>query len=286
MAIIKILSRHNPTYRSLLRYILNESKNEKPQIFTHNIRTNNIEGYIKEFIQNESLRKNNRSDQVYLYHEIISFNASENKAKITPEMLNDIAQYYFKNRGEGVSVGAVHRKGNEHIHIHFCTSALQYRTGKSMRISKPELHKLKVSLQEYHKQKYPEISNSFPNHGSGKPYQKNYSFQKEKRNSIKEKISDIIKSCFEKAGSQKEFLQSLMGQNIFHYERNGKITGVEYEDMKFRFSSLGIDNEQLEALPKDLSEEKKVLKQIQKIRQNMDSNITQIEKREAEIDRN
>ena len=267
MAIVKILSRHNPSYASLVNYILQEGKNDKPETFSHNLRSDTISGYTKEFIENESYRVQSRSDQVYLFHEIISFNGAENN--ISPEIMQDIATEYVRLRGhEGVMLGAVHRDKN-HTHLHFCVSALQFRTGTSFRLSKNELRELKVSLQEYHKAKYPEISKSFPEHGGGKAYQGNgqwYALQREQRNLLKEQINDKVRSCFERAASQKQFLELLREEGLHHYERGGKPYGIEYEDTKFRFSGL-LEAEQFESLPIDSKEEDKALDEIRAVRQ-------------------
>ncbi len=286
MAILKILSRHTPSYKSLIEYILKEGKNEKPEIFTHNLRSDTIAGYTKEFIENESFRQHSRSDQVYLFHEILSFNAMEDSSKLSPEVIRDISHEYMRLRGQqGVMLGAVHRD-KEHVHVHMCVSALKFRTGTSFRLSKGQLRELKVSLQEYHKQKYPEISKSFPNHGSGEAYVKNsqwYALQRGQRNLLKNQINNKVRSCFDKAASQKEFLELLRDENLHHYERGGKPYGIEFEDTKFRFSGL-LEPEQLESLPVDLSEEEKTLAEISSIRERREDKEREEIEREDEPD--
>lgn len=267
MAVVKILSRHSPSYASLINYILQEGKNERPEVISHNLRANTPEGYAKEFIANESFRQHFRSDQVYLFHEIISFNGKEDD--ISSEAIRDIAQEYVRLRGhEGVILGAVHRD-KDHVHMHMCVSALKFRTGTSFRLSKNELRELKVSFQEYHKEKYPQISKSFPEHGKGKAYLKDakwYALHKEQRNLLKMQINDKVRSCFEKATSQTHFLELLREGDLHHYERNGVAKGIEFEDSKFRFSGL-LEPEQFESLPVDLTEEEKALDDIRSIRE-------------------
>jgi hypothetical protein len=286
MAILKILSRHTPSYKSLIEYILQEGKNDKPEIFTHNLRSDAIAGYTKEFIENESFRQHTRSDQVYLFHEILSFNAMEDASKLSPEVIQNITNEYIRLRGqEGVILGAVHRD-KEHVHVHMCVSALKFRTGTSFRLSKNQLRELKVSLQEYHKQKYPEISKSFPQHGNGKAYVKNspwYALQRQQRNLLKDHINDKVRSCFEKAASQKEFLELLREENLHHYERGGKPYGIDYEDTKFRFSGL-LEPEQFESLPVDLNEEEKALAEISSIREEREDKEREELEREDEPD--
>jgi hypothetical protein len=42
---------------------------------------------------------------------------------------------------------------------------LAYRTGKSFYLPKDKLNELKKELQEYQKEKYPELKHSLPKHG-------------------------------------------------------------------------------------------------------------------------
>jgi hypothetical protein len=269
MAIVKILSRHSPSYGSLIRYILNEGKTDPLEAITHNLRSDDIESLVKEFAENESFRKQSRSDQVYLFHEIISFNANEDATALTSAIINDIANEYIRLRGiEGVLLGAVHRD-KEHVHVHFCVSALKFRTGTSFGLSKATLRELKIQIQDFHRQKYPEISQSFPQHGIGRPYLKDRTWQathRAERAELKEQIAGTVRSCFEKATSQKEFLELLRVEDFHYYERDGVPTGIEHDGIKFRFSRL-LEAGQFETLPLDLQEEDKVLADIRSIRE-------------------
>lgn len=273
--IVKILSRHTPSYSSLIKYILREDKGEKLQFFTHNLRSNSIQGWTQEYLVNESFRKSNRSDQVYLYHDILSFSANEDSAMITPELLASIAQKYIELRGfEGMYIGAVHRD-KTHVHVHFCTSGVAFRTGKAMRLSRSKLHTLKMDLQNYHTHKYAELNQSICDHGSGKAYLTDREWQTKhngRRNLVKADIFNVVTSCFSKATSQKEFLSLLRDSGLHHYERNGKAQGITSDTgMKFRFSRLGID---LGALRKDNREEQNMLRALFALRKERDTDIS------------
>ncbi len=266
MAIVKVLSRHSPTYASLiqyiLRYIVNEEKTDKAQVYTNNLRSSNIAGYIKEFIENEAFRKHPRSDQVHLFHEIISWHIDENKEVITPALIDDLANEYMRLRGNtGMMLGAVHRD-KAHFHIHFCVSALHYRTGMSFGLNKQQLQELKVSFQEYHKQRYPELSKSFPKHGIRERYVNHAQWHAQQRQQVIEKVQQ----CFASSRTQTEFLALLRDNELHHYERSGKPTGIEYEGAKFRFSRL-LEDKQFESLPIERSEEDVSLAAIRAVRE-------------------
>lgn len=269
--IYKILTRSTPSYKSLIEYILNESKNEKPETFTQNLRSNqiDIERITKEYIENESFRIFRRSDQNYLNHEILSF-SDEDSSKVTPELLQSMVQKYITLRGkDGVYFGAVHRN-TESVHVHICVSGLKYRTGKSHHIPKDKLKQLKIDLQTYQKEKYPELYNSLPEHGRGRDYMTDrlwYARKKDERNIQKEHIKNTINKCLNKAKTQMEFLQLLQKQNLHYYERKGIPTGIVVDNTKFRFNRLDIDLEHLQLLPTDLTEEQKTFAEIQRIRE-------------------
>ena len=264
--IIKILTRHSPSYSSLIKYILQERKSS--QVITHNIRSKAQDDIVKEFIENEALRKYPRKGNIMMYHEILSLSANEDKTKITGAMLNDLAQQYISLRGStGIFVGAAH-KDKEHIHIHFCSGGTEFRTGKSFRLSKSELKNLKVSFQNYHLKKYPELTMSTVPHGQKRPYETSKEWQLEhqaERKSIKEQIRKTVAECFVQAKTQKDFLESLRDNNLHYYERNSVPIGLQIGEIKFRFTRLGISKEEFDRLPNDRTEEQKALSTIRRI---------------------
>jgi hypothetical protein len=240
-------------------------------VFRNNVRSDekDIEGMVREYMENESFRKLSRKDQIYLTHEILSFSSNEDNKLITDELLADMVQQYISLRGEGgMYLGAVHRD-RDHAHVHLAVSGLQYRIGKSFRLSKNELQELKIGLQEYHQKKYPELTESNCKHGLGKEYVTDrqwYAKHKESRAAVKGQLKEQVQQAFAQATSQKQFIELLREQNLHHYERGNAITGIMHEDQKFRFSRLDVD---LEQLPQDRTEEELVLDEIHAIRERM-----------------
>jgi hypothetical protein len=283
MAIVKILSRHSPSYASLIQYILryigNQEKTDQAQMYTNNLRSSDIAGYVREFIENEAIRRYPRADQVHLFHEIVSF-ADEDREGITPVMIDELAHEYMRLRGNtSVMIGAPHFDKN-HVHLHFCVSALHYRTGMSNGLNKQQLRELKQSFQAYHKQRFPELDKSLPAHGRGGISLTHRQWHARQR----EQIVQAVQHCFDRATSQNEFLNLLRDAQLHHYERNGKPTGIEYEGAKFRFSRL-LEDRQLEALPVERSEEELALEAIRAVRewqQGRDEQSRDIEDRELD----
>jgi hypothetical protein len=261
MAIVKILARHSPSYRSLISYILKEGKADVREVYTNNLRGADIHAYVSQFMENEAFRRKTRSDQIYLFHEIVSFHAQE-KIGITKEAIGDLVAQYFKLRGDtGMMLAAAHRD-KDHVHVHFCVSALNYRTGKSFGMNKSQLNELKVKFQEYHRKRYPELAKSLPEHGKGTAYRTHAQWHAHRRQEIAGQVQEILNS----STSQRAFLESLREEGLHHYERNGRPTGIEYEGQKFRFSRL-LEGRAFEDLPVERSEEDTALAEIRAIRE-------------------
>ena len=59
-----------------------------------------------------------------------------------------------------------------------------------------------------------------------------------------------------KSGSIDEFLNHLKNQEIESYERNGKLTGVWYNNRKYRFGTVGVDKQQIKKLEEEMEVDK------------------------------
>lgn len=271
--ILKILSRHSLTYGGLINYILKEEKginNERPEPYLHNFRGKTAKEWIRELYINEAFRQQGRKNQVYFYHAILSFNRLDSD-KISKKILADITAKFIELRGrEGQYLAASHGD-REHAHIHFLISALEYRSGKTFRMTKAEMQELKIKLQEYQKEKYPELENSLPQHGSGKEYLSPNEYNAKTKGSkyLKSELSQQVKEALSQATSQQHFLELLQERGLHHYERGGRAYGITVDDKNYRFSSLGVDMEQLTTLEQDLSEEEKALEEIKSMRETL-----------------
>lgn len=279
--IVKVLARHSPSYGSIIDYLTKEGKGKqgKPIIITHNFKGSSKEELVKEFMENESFRRYMRKDQIYMYHEIISLSNKEKSELITEELLRDLTEQYINLRGkDGMYIAAFH-EDKDHAHIHFAVSGVKYRTGKAHRLSQKDLHELKVKFQEYHKGQYPFLSFSNPEHGKGIEYEKHGEyFNKGKRTNVKESIREKIHTLFNESKSQHEFIQKLQENDLHFYERNGKPTGIVFNDLKFRFSRLDIS---LDEKPVDIeiqTEEQKALEDILALRESRFEKDREIER--------
>ena len=143
-------------------------------------------------------------------------------------------------------------------------SGVEYKSGKAMRMSKEEMQNLKKDIQQFQQRDFPELSNSVVNHDkkqksiSGeKEYQLKY---RSGRETEKEKVMGIIKACYKKANSKKDFFRLLSESGLKTYERGGRITGVVHDKYKFRLQRIGFSKAILEELDKTHHREKELSK--------------------------
>lgn len=254
--ILKNLSRKSNSgqlFKYIFRYVLDPTKQEQssqvPFILKHNIRSSNIEGFIKEFKENELRRIYIRKDQAVLNHVILSW-AGTDKEKVTRDFLKDIFKKYVQIRGQSnLYVGTAHFD-KEHTHLHLAQSVSKLN-GRSSRISQKEFAEIKLALDTYQKEKYPELTHTLPEHGKSKKIHKKEPTigRCNGRVSQKEHLLQELQTAYENAKSLEDFLQTLQSFGHELYYRSCQLTGIKLETgRKFRFKSLGFDKEKLAEL--------------------------------------
>jgi hypothetical protein len=256
--IIKIKSHKNKkAFDALLNYMIHDKdrlfdENGNSFIVTHNIKGNSIEEWVEQFKTNEENRQHKRINSILANHEIISFHRDD-ATNITLDKLEDIARQYVRERNINGMYVAVPHFDKEHYHIHICASGIEYKTGSTMRLSKASLQRLKTNIQDYQRAKYPELSKSLVNHGNEKKAlalsDKEYNYKlRTGRATDKENIIGILKTCYKKAGSKDEFYDLLKDCGLTTYVRGGKVSGIVYNNKKFRIKRLGFTEERLQEL--------------------------------------
>lgn len=250
--IIKIKSRKSASYRQLLKYITtDEERVPDAQILLHNMPNTGIDSWVGWFRYNETFRQQQRKTKVFLTHEILSWH-KDDTPNLSVEAIEDMARKYIQKRNPlGIYVGAIHLS-KAHYHVHFCVSGLEYRSGKSMRLSRAELKELKRSVQDYQQEKYPELTHSVVAHGSSKKLQlTDREFFRKNRSgelSTKEKLSLLVDDALTKAKHIDDFLGQLASQGLKPYFRREKLMGIWWNNRKYRFKRLGIDLPALQKL--------------------------------------
>lgn len=246
MPIVKIKTYKKPKFEYLLRYMC-ESEDRlfdaqgKSFTITHNIRGNSIDAWVKQFQENETYRLRKRKNSVYINHEIISFHRDDTDS-LSMEKLELLIRKYIQLRNpNGCYVAVPHF---DRYHVHICSSAIEYRTGKSMRMSREEFAALKKNLQDYQVETFPELSRSVVRHGSkvnGTSEKEMQYMLRTGKVSKREMVKGIVEECFSLVKAEEEFYALLNSKGLETYVRGGKVYGVIYEGRKFRFKTLSID---------------------------------------------
>lgn len=286
--IIKSLSRKSGI-KQVLSYLFedeNKLKDSEKRSFVirKNVRSKKVERMAKEFEKNEALRVYKRSNSVKVYHTVISF-SNKDKNQITEPMLRDISKQFMKLRGnDNLYVGAAHFD-HDHVHLHFVVSGTKYLTGEASRQSKSEFQKLKLAMDSYQKEKYPQLVNSLPSHGKAKEGRvARISPNSHIRATQKEGLLKCLELAY-KAKSLDGFLSHLKKQGHEPYFRNGRLTGVKYEgDRKFRFQTLGYAKEKISKLEAETENEKKDLDELNEIRDKVSDRDLEANTRVRELD--
>ncbi len=242
-------------------------------VVSHNLKGNDINEWLKQYQANEQYRRLKRVNSVLLTHEIISFH-KDDATNISLEKLEDIARQYVRQRNINGIYVAVPHFDKEHYHIHICASGIEYRTGKAMRLSKTELLSVKKEIQKYQIEKYPELSKSLVNHGNEKKEyalsDKEYKYKERTgRATDKEQLIGMLKTCYKKAVSKDDFYENLKTCGLTTYIRGGKISGIIFNDKKFRINRLGFTEERLEELNKSMNRNKDISELREKAKDNI-----------------
>lgn len=250
--IVKVKSHKRKSFKELLSYMVHDKdrlfdKNGKSLCINHNVKGNTIESWVKQLQENETFRLRKRKDSVYCTHEILSWHRDDAE-NISLEKLEEMTVEYMKFRNPRGMYIAIPHFDRQHFHMHICVSGIEYRTGKSMRMSKADFGKLKLNIQKFQQLKYPEFTRSVVDHGKSKK-------QREKgvveiKHSEKDKLylSGLLKTCYKKSNSIETFDSLLKESGLKTYVRGGKLSGVHYKEKKFRLKSLGFSQERIQSL--------------------------------------
>jgi len=280
--IIKSKSYKNTrSFKTVMGYIFRENEKDNSFMLTKFVKTKNlvIEELHQQFLSNEQLRVNRRKNNVVLYMDILSFHPKDAQ-RLDNEKLFQIALKYLSLRApKSIAVATVHRQEKNHTHLHICFSGVEYKTGKSIRISKDDFkQKVKLEMEKYQQEVFPELSLSKIQHE--KPISPKRELKKESGKiledrgglSQKQQILQLLEDVYKCAKSQQDFYEKLQDKGVKLYLRNEKIVGIEAA-RKFRFARLGYTPEILQSLEHnpELSKRLKVLEKINQKRNEKDN---------------
>lgn len=263
--IVKSLTRKQSTFRQLLEYMMHDDDRLTKSgsfVLQQNIQGKTIDDWVKAFEQNEQGRIHKRSNNVKMYHEILSF-SNRDIQKISPKTLKDIAKKYMQIRSEQALFIAIPHQDKEHLHIHFCMSGVEQFTGLSTRISRERFKEIKQEIQTYQIEHFPQLSNSVVNHDkkSKDISEKEYQVKKRTGQTEKERIKQLLDTLYMQSNSKDDFYKRIIDNGLQTYERGGKNYGIIGE-RNMRFATLGFDEQTLALL--DMTSEFEQLREVTK----------------------
>ena len=250
-------------YRHLVNYILSDrGRIQADNTFTicHNLRSTDTEEIIQEFIENNRYRKN-RKRGVVAYHEMLTFSPKDSHS-LNLEILEDISRKYIELRGDRALCLAVPHLENKSLHVHFCFSGTEYRSAKTLRLDNKAFRELRVEMERFQQERYPELKNSLvylnawektlvKNQGELELSAPETQMKKRTgKTTNKEQLSSLVQQCFQGSASRDDFYQKLLGEGLELYHYRNKVNGLLWNGRKYRFRTLTLTEIQLSQLQK------------------------------------
>lgn len=248
--IVKSKTWKSPDFKFMVNYILSDKGRSNDFLpVCQNISDWSVPGIVSSFQDNDVFRRKRRGG-VCLYHEIMSFHPDDTSF-LSHEILDDLILRYIALRGgDRAVVFAMPHMNESHFHVHFCFSATEFRSAKSVRKSKVEFARIKRTIEEYQLKRYPQLSKSLVylspaqmkkcrTHSEKEAHLKSRKVIKSDKEILVEKLNGIYHACDGFRG----FCELLERQNFEVYSYRDKLNGVVYNGRKYRFSSLGFSAE-------------------------------------------
>lgn len=206
----------------------------------------------REFLENDEYRSSQAKNR--MYHHILSF-STKDKAVITPELLESVAQEYLLKAGleNHLVFGRVH-SDTEHYHWHLISSQNAFHSKKGYRLSKTELKNLQVQMEEFTRLHYPEIKYSYAYSGKRnltlglttskvtmKPTEQEFQMRKSERSTEKQTIIEYLINLAIQVPSSNDFEKAIEQDARYgFYTYRYKIHGImdKQNGKKYRLSTL------------------------------------------------
>ena len=239
-----ILNRYVKGDRSFAKKMKEAENNLEKQ---HQILEKRIQNMVKKFEFNETKRKVERSNANRAYHEIISFHKSDSK-HLPKKVLMKIARKYAKERSPNSLVISTMHSDKDHLHIHNVISALEYATGKPVRLTRKEFREVKNRMEYWQEQELG-LEYSKVNHSKKKEQMLQLDVERELnlrgKQSERQKIQLRLIEVFSKARTEKVYYREFEKSGLELYSRGGRIVGVKGFDKRYRLKTLGFDHSRI-----------------------------------------
>ncbi len=202
-----------------------------------------IKNMVSQFSENESKRNIERRNKNIAYHEIISFHKADTD-KLPKKVLLKIARKYAKERSPNSMVISTMHSDKDHLHIHNVISAIEFATGKPVRLSRKEFKEVKMRMEQF-QEKELGLTFSKVNHSKKKEAMLQLDIERELnlrgKRSERQELRDILVEVFARIRTEEVNKKEFEKAGIQFYSRAGKIVGVQGFKRRYRLKTLGFD---------------------------------------------
>lgn len=242
--IIKSLSRKEPSYGQLVRYIEAGSADDRARIH-HNLFVRSPEDVVIAFKENGTLMAK-RKNGVMLYHEILSITrASGLDTETQKELLAEIVRRYLMERAPHcLAYGALHEDKANNLHYHLAISANAAGGKKRHRLSKGEFRRVQRDLERRVLDQYPELEQARAIDKRAERKRSQGSVELERKIETLPQVEAVTQSlthAFANAGTMQELHQMLTDASLQLYRRGKSIGAINLETgRRHRLKTLGV----------------------------------------------
>lgn len=216
---------------------------EKDLVKQRQILDKRIQNMVKQFEVNESKRKIARTNANRAYHEIISFHKSDTD-KLPEKVLLKIARKYAKERSPNSMVISTMHSDKDHLHIHNVISALEFATGKPVRLTRKEFKQVKERMEIW-QEKELGLEHSKVDHSKQKIQMLQLDIERELnlrgKRSERQEIQGKLIEVFARKRTEKVYYKELEKAGLELYSRGGEIVGIQGFNKRYRLKTLGFD---------------------------------------------
>lgn len=202
-----------------------------------------IQNMLRQLESNESKRKIARKNANRAYHEIISFHR-EDTDKLPKRVLMKIARKYAKERAPQAMVVSTMHSDKDHLHIHNVITALEFATGKPIRLTRKEFKEVKKRMEHW-QEKELRLTHSKVDHSKKKVQMLQLDIERELnlrgKKSERQQIQEKLIAVFAKARTAKVHYKEFVKAGLDLYSRGEKIVGIQGATRRYRLKTLGFD---------------------------------------------
>lgn len=206
-----------------------------------------IKSIVFAFESNEAKRLVKRKNANRAYHEIISFHREDTK-HLSKKVLMRIARKYAKERAPKAMVFSSMHSDKDHLHIHNVISAVEFATGKPIRLTRKEFKEVKTRMEAWQDRELG-LEHSKVNHSKKKEQMLQTDIERElnlrgKRSERQELQMKLIE-VFSKQRREQVHYSEFEKAGLKFYTRDGKIVGVHGLRRRYRLKTLGFSPERI-----------------------------------------